>query len=355
MDGEQCLRDRGPQQSEGTGPYAKIVKKAAPLLSVTPRRRRDIGPRNCLAVPSPALSQMRADRRRLQPLQDLRTIVINLDRRLDRFESCSSRLVTGCPGLRFEKFSATDGRRDAIPVSDVVFSWNTAKNVEYQKKRAIRKGWNDLDTYQERDLELSAGERGCASSHIRAWRLCLELAEQHGDKPLLVLEDDAVPTTEFTESLLHALDNLPPSADVLYLGYSQASDWRREVTHGLVEAEYVWTTVGYIIWPQGARKCLSRLPVDGPVDNWMAGLCAEGHIASYCVRPKVILQAEAWNVNSDISHSDEHYWGPDSDIHHSDEFYWGPDEPQAKKLKMASSLLWDVENSDDESIDEDCL
>ena len=27
---------------------------------------------------------------------------------------------------------------------------------------------------QVRELELSAGERGCASSHIRAWRHCLE-------------------------------------------------------------------------------------------------------------------------------------------------------------------------------------
>merc|ERR1712113_301302 len=160
---------------------------------------------------------------------------------------------------------------------------------------------------------------------------------------------------DFVASLQRAMANIPPSADILYLGYSQASEWRREVAPGLVEADYVWTTVGYIVWPAGARKCLSRLPVDQPVDNWMATLCAEGHISSYCVSPKIVLQAEAWNVNSDIAHSDEHYWGPDSDIRHSDEFYWGPEEPQAKRLKMASSLLWDVGESDDESGSEDCL
>merc|ERR1712048_310429 len=142
---------------------------------------------------------------------------------------------------------------------------------------------------------------------------------------------------------------------MLYLGYSQAAAWRREISANLVESEYVWTTVGYIIWPAGARILLSKLPVNQPVDNWLAGICAVGDIKAYCVRPKIIRQADAWNVNSDVAHSDEHYWGPDSDIHHSDEFYWGPDEPQAKRLKMASSLLWDVENSDDESVDEECL
>merc|ERR1712166_1674481 len=61
----------------------------------------------------------------------------------------------------------------------------------------------------------------------------------------------------------------------------------------------------------------------GPVDNWMAQLCADGDLKAYCVRPKIIRQSDAWNVNSDVGHSDEQYWGPCSDIHHSDDFYWG--------------------------------
>ena len=28
-------------------------------------------------------------------------------------------------------------------------------------------------------------------------------------------------------------------------------------------------------------------------------------IEAYCVRPKIVLQADAWNVNSDVAHSDE--------------------------------------------------
>jgi len=100
---------------------------------------------------------------------------------------------------------------------------------------------------------------------------------------------------------------------------------------------------------------LSRLPVDEPVDNWMAGFCAERQIKAYCIRPKIVLQADAWNINSDVAHSDEHYWGPNSDIQHSDDVAQGLAEPRSEEgqfgLPTASSLLGpdhsDSEDSED--------
>mmetsp|Transcript_13256 Transcript_13256/g.21013 ORF Transcript_13256/g.21013 Transcript_13256/m.21013 type:complete len:356 (-) Transcript_13256:205-1272(-) len=253
-------------------------------------------------------------------IRDLQTIVINLERRADRMEECTQRLKQHCPELPYSRFIATDGRANPIPLNEVAMSWNTARNVVYQKQRAVRMGWDDLDTYQVRDLGLSPGERGCSSSHIRAWRHCIE---QCGgtDRPILVLEDDAAPTAEFCDLLEKALAALPADAHLLYLGYSQAAEWRRELTPELVESEYVWTTVGYLVWPAGARLLLDRLPVNEPVDNWMAAMAAQNEIKAYCVRPEIVLQADEWNVNSDVAHSDEHYWGPnsDSDIVHSDQ------------------------------------
>ncbi|CAK9074213.1 unnamed protein product [Durusdinium trenchii] len=180
-------------------------------------------------------------------------------------------------------------------------------------------GWDDLHTYVVRELEMSAGERGCALSHIRAWRRCVDKRQ-----PLLVIEDDAVPTKDFTEVLKQALTSLPRDADVLYLGYSQAAEWRRQSSH-LAEAEYVWTTVAYMVWPEGARKLLSKLPVNQPVDNFMATLCADGDIKAYCTLPKIVHQADGWNVKSDVGHSDE---APapgvvTSDVFHTDDKYWG--------------------------------
>jgi len=249
-------------------------------------------------------------------LADLHTIVINLKRRPDRLAECAAGLSARCGALTATRFEATDGRTDVIPICEVGTSWNTARNAVYQRIRAVRKGWNDLESYTDRQLELSGGERGCASSHIRAWRHCLELR-----RPLLVLEDDAMPTVDFTPVLQRALQSVPGGTHMLYLGYSQAANWRSEISPELVEAEYVWTTVAYIIWPAGARLLLSRLPVDQPVDNWLGCLCADRHLKALCVRPKIVRQREAWNVNSDVAHSDEHYWGADSDIRHSDS--WG--------------------------------
>jgi len=287
-------------------------------------------------------------------LRDLRCIVINLERRPDRMDGCAQRLASRCPELRFERFIATDGKSTSIPLAEVSTSWHTARNVVFQKRRAVRKDWKDLDTYKERYLELSPGERGCSSSHVRAWRHCLELAGE-ANQPLVVLEDDAAPTAEFPQILARALASLPSDADLLYLGYSQAVEWRREVTPELVESEYVWTTVGYIVWPSCARKLLSHLPVSEPVDNWLAGLCAAGEIKAYCVRPKIVLQADAWNVNSDVAHSDEHYWGPCSDIHHSDEFYWGPVDPKVSGIgeMAAGSCFFGIDLSDSEDSSND--
>jgi glycosyl transferase family 25 len=292
-------------------------------------------------------------------LLGLQAMVISLERRADRLQDCASRLKLSCPWLEFSPFAAIDGRVIPMSESDVVTSWQTHNNVKYQRKRSLRKGWNDLDSYQERTLTLSPGERGCAVSHIRIWE---RLVAEGGDQPLLVLEDDAAPTPEFTQRLSRALSALPKDAHVLYLGYSQAADWRREVSPDLVEAEYVWTTVAYIIWPAGARLLLSRLPVDQPVDNWMAAMCAKGELKSYCVRPKVVLQADMWNVNSDVGHSDEHYWGACSDILHSDALYWGSEDKRLRDALPQScsaalddapaqrtrSLFWDV-GSDDSS------
>jgi len=144
------------------------------------------------------------------------------------------------------------------------------------------------------------------------------------------------------------------------LGYSQAADWRREISPDLVEAEYVWTTVAYMIWPAGARILLNRLPIDQPVDNWMAAACAEGGIKSYCVTPKIIRQADAWGVNSDVGHSDEMYWGPCSDIQHSDHLYWGPESAEHEAARNAELLKeetvffgaeFDSSDSEDDDMD----
>jgi len=48
------------------------------------------------------------------------------------------------------------------------------------------------------------------------------------------------------------------------------------------KAEYVWTTVAYVIWPSGAQKLLEQSkPMNQPVDNFMGWESREGRLSSW--------------------------------------------------------------------------
>lgn len=273
-------------------------------------------------------------------------VLINLARRPDRLAACSRLLKNYCPDLCWQRLAACEGKKEVIGRDEVTTVWHSSRNVEYQKIRATRKGWNDHDTYVARTIFMSAGERGCAKSHIVAWRAC---AARTDGKPLLVLEDDAEPTPEFTKIFTQCMETLPSDADIVYLGYSQAAPWRRQVSPVLVEAEYVWTTVAYMIWPQCAAYLLEQLPIDQPVDNWLACLCADNKIKSYCVTPKIVRQSGAWNEDSDIRHSDERYWGFDSNIDHSDNL--GRNSEQSSETESTQMDLGSVTSDEDDEDD----
>jgi len=164
---------------------------------------------------------------------------------------------------------------------------------------------------------------------------------------------------DFSSRLERALSSLPEDAQLLYLGYSQAAPWRRELSAELVESEYVWTTVGYLIWPSGASLLLSSLPVSQPVDNWMASHSAQGQLKAYAVRPKLVRQAEEWNVKSDVAHSDEALGhtirtaaGSDGenvylshDTHHSVDLWWDAATNQTWSLSKTPDGLYTVQSA----------
>lgn len=228
-------------------------------------------------------------------------LVVNLPRRNDRWEEVKHRL-SKFKGLRFERVDAVDGVAGTeIPQEVVADSWCTDRNWKYVVRRF--EGGKDCG-YTQKELRLTGGERGCAASHVALWRRC---AAEVG--PCMVLEDDAKPTNKFVALLKQAMADLrTEKPDLLYLGYTQAAPWRRKVSSVVHEAEYLWTTVGYIIWPSGAQKLMSALPVDQPVDNFMAHLMAAGTLRGFAVTPEIVKQAKAWNVDNDVGHSDDKAW-----------------------------------------------
>ncbi|CAE7561673.1 COLGALT1 [Symbiodinium natans] len=120
---------------------------------------------------------------------------------------------------------------------------------------------------------------------VRAWKACAA-----NQMPLIVLEDDAKPAAKFGTVLRQALRDVHgQEPDILYLGYSKAAPWRGKVSAVVREAEYLWTTVAYVLWPSGAAALLGSLPVDQPVDNFIAQRTADNKLRAFATVPVLAL------------------------------------------------------------------
>jgi len=229
-------------------------------------------------------------------VQAVRTLVINLERRSDRWIGIQNRLakVALAQHLIVERFPATDGNTDAIPEDMVTRTWTTDRNARYDARKGYRPGVS---------LDMTPGERGCAMSHVRAWQLVA--SSDAADVPVLILEDDAVFAAGLVKRLTRLIASMPEDTDALYLGYIKGAPWRCKVAPGLYEAEYLWTTVAYLLWPRGAHKLLAALPVDEPVDNFMAWQMATCRLKALAVEPALADQEQEWDVGSDVPHSDD--------------------------------------------------
>jgi glycosyl transferase family 25 len=126
-----------------------------------------------------------------------RILVITLERARDRQERLRSRLK----GLRHELFFGAD-KRD-LDLDDL-----RARGI-YDEARARR--------LHRHGKPMVLGMIACALSHRRAYEAVLA----SGWERVLILEDDVVPDAAALPQLEAALDELPPSWEMLYLGYTK--------------------------------------------------------------------------------------------------------------------------------------
>lgn len=243
---------------------------------------RSRSPRKVLRRPASSQAPAASKRERVpKELDGLKALVVNLDRRPDRWARCEEMLKKETPWLDFERFSASDGTKMVIPESEVCTSWNTSRNANYSPdydewvydapgteldgthwtwpkevpadddkewafeksedgwagvltKKATKETWNLKLQFAERFRDpgqvvpMSGGERGCCHSHRRLWEVAAERKS-----PTLVLEDDVQFVFERSEPklgmfngkllkqrLLMALKEAPKNFDVLYLGWA---------------------------------------------------------------------------------------------------------------------------------------
>lgn len=229
------------------------------------------------------------------------TFLINLRRREDRLEEMRHQLESNKMG--FERIEAVDARDPNTTISpyDVALKWDTALNAQF-----------DPNKYPQgpHELTMTPSERGCAMSHVRVWREVVK----RGLPSALVLEDDALLVSKFKKKLAKITEELPNGEwDVLHLGFwlpgqhvqpPESSIVRRfpgvKDAPDLFRPSYMWQTHCYLVSYSGAKKLLSWLPVDGPVDNYIAKHVLLGELVEFAARTPLANQSA--KMKSDIQH-----------------------------------------------------
>jgi len=224
-------------------------------------------------------------------------IYVNLRTRKDRREHIERELQKA--GLRASRLDAATG--DDTPDSCVARTWDSTLNAAF-----------DTKTCGHPCVVLSPGERGCAMSHRTLW----ELSASRPDTapPLLILEDDAVLTSQCPALLLRLLRAIhatwvnPASRTLVLYLCADVAKWSGQPLQidpglGLRESSYQWQTAAYLIWPPAARALLAGAhPIDCPVDVYMARATLHREVRSFLTQPQLARQAQPFQ-NGDVLHS----------------------------------------------------
>lgn len=164
----------------------------------------------------------------------MKIFVINLPSSIYRREKISKALNK--IGVDFNFFAAVDGRK-GLP-EDLVHLPDDKHRIYFRSR------------------PLSSGERGCYGSHYRLWQKCVELNE-----PILILEDDCLPTEHFKD-ILSSLPELH-SRGYEYLRVEEQEQGFKKIDSYSHLNVVLWEdnragTRGYSISPSGAQRLLKH-------------------------------------------------------------------------------------------------
>src|SRR5262249_2569478 len=188
---------------------------------------------------------------------DLPVIVINLPRRVDRWETLCRRM--NAAGLtRLIKAPAIDGTH--LPEAQIVALMGShGKNV---------------DEAPRSHLSLTRPAVGCFLSHLAIWR---RLIDENLPRAL-ILEDDAAPTAMCSaETLQSALAFMPDDAGLVFPGLIIMGGLAdRSTVSGLARIYYFNGTFAYFVTPAMCQSLLRHLlPLRSHIDHQISCLLVE--------------------------------------------------------------------------------
>jgi GR25 family glycosyltransferase involved in LPS biosynthesis len=174
--------------------------------------------------------------------ENIKTYVINLDRRTDRISDLKIPLA-------WERFSATDGKE------------------KYSNKPIKERGW-----------------RGCQDSHIRL----LEKIINENEDIFIVFEDDVEVGENFMNNLKSVVESLPTDWDLLFLGGWNVGE--KIKFNDLTDiAKSVYCTHAYMFKKDVAKKMLNKFKErEFKVDVLLAELLPS--INAYICNPTIAWQ-----------------------------------------------------------------
>ena len=165
-----------------------------------------------------------------------RCYMVNLDRRIDRWERVHNEIIPAWPMTPIERWSAVDGSLVSPP------TW-----------------WS-----------IGSGAWGCYRSHVNILERCLT----DGVKSVLVLEDDLELCDNFAENTQRFLEEVPDDWDMICLG-GQLHIPPKKISEQVYQASNVICTHAFAI----SSKALLN------IYQWL-------HPKDWCVRSKICLHVD---------------------------------------------------------------
>lgn len=162
--------------------------------------------------------------------------VINLASSIERAENIKSQLVKITED--WELFPAINGKKN---------------NHELFTK------YDDRLSQKYRGKSLSRGQLGCYASHYLLWEKCV--AE---NKPIIILEDDALLDKELLSSFINNLEELPETIECVRLFENKRKNYTHQVKIKLEQysidrfSKGHMSTTGYYITPTAAKKFITH-------------------------------------------------------------------------------------------------
>lgn len=213
--------------------------------------------------------------------EDITAYVINLKKRSDRWRNISDQSKKhNIKLIKFEAFSPDE----KIEYKDIKDKWNYPS-------------FDQLGNFYPYHItaSLSDGEKCCIMSHIYLWKYVIN----NNMDDMLIFEDDIIIDNDFNRQIKKYKKELPNDYDLFMIDYNNVIT-PTKLTNNLYKLRYAYNTGAYLISNKGARKALSYLPVDSPIDHFLSRLSNKKLLNIYIPR---VSFAKQLPISSDIIHT----------------------------------------------------